>query len=264
MTRPEPQLAAFGFLLLIGLAAWRVTGAVIIAILATTLLGMILGVTAFGGAILSLPPDPRATFLAMDVAGALQIGLVTTVFAFLFMDLFDTAGTLVGVAHRAGLQTPDGRLPRLKRALLADSLASVAGAALGISTVTSYIESAAGTNIGGRTGLTALVAAILFLAALFLAPLAANIPPYATTPALLYVACLMTRGLVEVDWEDVTEFAPAVIVALTMPLTYSIAHGIAMVFIAYAGIKLISGRRHEINAAVLILALLFLIKFAIV
>lgn len=262
--KPEAQLAAFGFILLIGLAAWRVTGAVIIAILATALLGMALGVSPFDGRIVSLPPDPSPTFLQMDLAGAFQVGLIAIVFAFLFVDLFDTAGTLVGVSHRAGLLTPDGRLPRLRQALLADSGATVVGAAFGTSTVTSYIESAAGTNVGGRTGLTAVVVALLFLACLFLAPLAGNIPAYATAPALLYVACLMARGLAEVDWEDVTEYAPAVVTALAMPLTYSIAHGIGFGLITYAGVKIVSGRVRELHPAVAVLALLFLVKFAVI
>lgn len=262
VSQPKTVLAALGFVLLCALAARRVTGAVVIAILATAVLGMALGVSAFDGRIVSLPPDPSPTFLAMDIAGALSIGLVSVVFAFLFVDLFDTAGTLVGVAHRAGLMGPDGKFPRLGKALFADSTATMAGAALGTSTVTSYIESAAGTNVGGRTGLTAVVVALLFLASLFLAPLAANIPAYATAPALLYVACLMARGLTEVDWEDVTEYAPAVVTALGMPLTYSIAHGIAFGFITYAGLKVLSGRWREGGPTVLVLAVLFGAKFA--
>ncbi|ACI98632.1 NCS2 family permease [Rhodospirillum centenum] len=262
LTRPEAVLASLGFLLLVALAARRVTGAVILAILAVTLAGVLLGVTPFDGRIVSLPPDPSPTFLQMDVTGALHVGLVAIVFAFLFVDLFDTAGTLVGVAHRAGLLTPDGRLPRLGRALLADSTATVAGAMLGTSTVTSYIESAAGVNVGGRTGLAAFVVALLFLACLFLAPLAAAIPAYATAPALLYVACLMTHGLAEVDWDDVTEYAPAVVTAVAMPLTFSIAHGIGFGFIAYVGIKLLSGRLAALNPAIVILAGLFVVKFA--
>src|SRR5690606_15773702 len=161
---------------------------------------------------------------------------------FLFVDLFDTAGTLVGIAHRAGLLRPDGRLPRLGRALLADSGATVIGACLGTSTTTSYVESAAGINVGGRTGLTAVVVALLFLAALFFAPLAQTVPAFATAPALLFVACLMARGLTEIDWSDGTEVAPAIVTAIAMPLTFSIANGIALGFITYAGVKLLTGR----------------------
>ncbi|WP_114391792.1 NCS2 family permease [Oleisolibacter albus] len=264
ITRPQAMLAAGGFLLLCALAARRVTGAVVIAILVTAAAGMLLGVTPFSGRIMSLPPSVAPTLFAMDLSGALHMGLLTVVFAFLFVDLFDNAGTLVGVAHRAGLTDKDGRIPRLGQALFADSTATMIGATLGTSTVTSYIESAAGTNVGGRTGLTAVVVALLFLAALFLAPLAANIPGYATAPALLYVACLMARGLTEVDWDDVTEFAPAVVTALAMPLTYSIAHGIAFGFITYAAIKVLTGRWREAGITVLVLSVLFVVKFAVV
>ena len=171
-------------------------------------------------------------------------------------------GTLVGVAYRAGLIGPDGKIPRLNRALVADSSAAMMGAALGTSTVTSYIESAAGVKAGGRTGLVGVAVAVLFLLSLFLAPLATSVPKYATAPALLFVACIMARGLAELDWEDVTEYAPAVITAITMPLTFSIAHGIAFGFISYAAVKLLSGRIGEVKPALLVLAVLFIIKFA--
>jgi AGZA family xanthine/uracil permease-like MFS transporter len=242
------------------LDARRIPGAIIIAILVVTALGILLGVSPAGG-ILSMPPSIAPTFLAMDIAGALNIGLVAIIFAFLFVDLFDNTGTLIGVAHRAGLLDKDGKLPRIGRALMVDSTAAMVGAALGTSTTTSYIESAAGVRAGGRTGLTAAVVAVLFLAALFLAPLAGLVPAYATAPALLFVACMMTRGLTEIDWEDVTEYAPAVITAIAMPLTFSIANGIAFGFIAYAAIKLLSGRWKEIHPAVAVLAALFIVKF---
>lgn len=260
LSSPPVLLAAAGFILMVALDAKRVPGAIIIAILATTMAGVLLGVSAFQG-IASLPPDPSPTFLQLDIAGALQVGLLAVVFAFFFVDLFDTAGTLVGVAHRAGLLDAQGRLPRLKRALMADSVATVAGSALGTSTTTSFIESAAGIKAGGRTGLTAVTVAVLFLACLFLSPLAGTVPAYATAPALLFVACLMTRGLAELDWEDVTEYVPGVVAALAMPLTFSIAHGIAFGFITYAAVKLLSGRAREASAMVYILAALFVVKF---
>jgi AGZA family xanthine/uracil permease-like MFS transporter len=259
--RPTVVLSALGFMLIVALAARRVTGAVLIGVLAVAVAGMAAGLSPAPAALVSLPPDPRPTLLALDIRGALNLGLVAVVFAFLFVDLFDNAGTLIGVCHRAGLLDRDGRLPRLKKALMADAVASSGGALLGTSTVTSYIESAAGTQAGGRTGLAAVTVAVLMLACLFVAPLATSIPAYATAPALLYVACLMTRGLAEVDWEDVTEAAPAVVAALAMPLTYSIAHGIAFGFISYAGIKLLSGRWREAGTPVLILSALFLLKF---
>jgi len=254
-------IAALAFAAIIALDHRRVPGALIIGVLGATLAGIALGISPFLG-IVDAPPSLAPTILALDLAGALDIGLIAIVFAFLFVDLFDTAGTLVGVGVRAGLLDAEGRLPRLGRALVADSTATMAGAVLGTSTVTSYIESAAGTKAGGRTGLTACVVAVLFLASLVLAPLALSVPGYATAPALLFVACLMARGLTEVDWDDATEYAPAVVTALAMPLTFSIAHGIAFGFITYVAIKLLAGRVRELTAAVMVLAAAFLLKFA--
>lgn len=260
VTAPAAVLATLGFVVMAALDRLKVPGAIIIAILGVSVIGMALGESKFGG-VVSAPPSIAPTLLAMDVAGALEAGLWGVIFAFLFVDLFDTAGTLVGVAHRAGLLDSQGRLPRLRNALLADSMATVVGAALGTSNTTSYIESAAGIKAGGRTGLTALVTAILFLLGLFFAPLATSIPAYATAPALLFVACLMARGLAELDWEDVTEYVPGVVAAIAMPLTFSIANGIAFGFVTYAAIKLLSGRPGEASAAVYVLAVLFVLKF---
>ena len=172
-------------------------------------------------------------------------------------------GTLIGVAHRAGLLDEEGNLPRMKQALVADSFAAMFGSLIGTSTTTSYIESTAGVAAGGRTGLTAVVVALLFLLALFFAPLAGMVPAYASAAALLYVACVMTRALAEIDWEDITEYAPAVVAAVTMPLTYSIATGIGLGFITYALAKLIAGRMAQAKPAVLILAAIFALKFAL-
>lgn len=263
LTKAPVVLAAFGFILMVALDARRIPGSVIIAILVTTAIGVALGVSPAAG-VVAMPPSLAPTFLQLDILGAVYAGLITIIIVLLFVDLFDTAGTLIGVAHRAGLLAPDGTLPRLRKALIADSSATMIGALLGTSNTTSYIESAAGVKAGGRTGLTAVVVAVLFLLALFLAPLAGTVPKYATAPALLFVACLMARGLVEIDWEDPTEYAPAVVTALSMPLTFSIATGIAFGFITYAGIKLISGRYREVSAAVAVLALLFLARFAYV
>jgi AGZA family xanthine/uracil permease-like MFS transporter len=258
---PGALLALAGFLVISALHYRRVPGAVIIGILAVTAVGIFAGVSEFKG-VAALPPSPAPTLLAMDIRGALSVALAGVIFTFLFVDLFDTAGTLIGVAHRARLLDTLGRLPRLKRALLADSTATVVGAALGTSPVTSYIESAAGTNVGGRTGLTAVVVAGAFLLCLFFAPLAETVPGYATAPALLFVACLMSRGLAELPWDDVTEYAPGVLAALAMPLTFSIANGIGLGFIAYAAIKILSGRSRECSPAVMVIGLLFVIKFA--
>lgn len=260
LTEPGVALAAFGFIAIAALSARRVPGALLIAVLGITALGVTLGLVEPRG-IVSMPPSLAPTFLAMDVGAALEIGMLSVVFAFLFVDLFDTAGTLIGLAHRARLLDADGKLPRLGKALLADSTATVAGAALGTSTTTSYIESASGINAGGRTGLTAVVAAACFLAALFFAPLAGIVPAFATAPALVYVACLMIRGLAEMDWDDVTDTAPAVITALAMPLTFSIASGIGLGFIAYVGIKALAGRFADINPASLVIAIAFAAKF---
>ncbi|MFC0667953.1 NCS2 family permease [Azotobacter chroococcum] len=259
LTEAPPVLAALGFLLIVTLEARRVPGAVLLGILAVTLVAVGLGVTPFAG-LLALPPSLAPTLLQLDIAGALEIGLVSVVFAFLFVDVFDNSGTLIAVARRAGLMAPDGRLPKMGRALIADSAAALGGALLGTSTTTSYIESAAGVSAGGRTGLTACTVAVLFLLSLFFAPLAASIPPFATAPALLFVAVLMVSALAEVDWSDLTTAAPVLVTALAMPLTYSIANGIAFGFIAWSAIKLLAGRRHELNPALLILAGLFVIK----
>lgn len=259
LTEAPPVLAALGFLLIVTLEARRVPGAVLLGILAVTLVAVGLGVTPFAG-LLALPPSLAPTLLQLDIAGALEIGLVSVVFAFLFVDVFDNSGTLIAVARRAGLMAPDGRLPKMGRALIADSAAALGGALLGTSTTTSYIESAAGVSAGGRTGLTACTVAVLFLLSLFFAPLAASIPPFATAPALLFVAVLMVSALAEVDWSDLTTAAPVLVTALAMPLTYSIANGIAFGFIAWSAIKLCAGRRHELNPALLILAGLFVIK----
>lgn len=260
VTANEPVLAAIGFFLIVGLDYRRVPGAVIIGILAVTAVSALLGISEWHG-VASFPPDPSPTLFQLDLLGTLDAALISVVFAFLFVDLFDTTGTLVGVAHRAGLLTAEGKLPRLGRALMADSTATVVGACAGTSTTTSYIESAAGINAGGRTGLTAVVVAILFLVCLFFAPLAQSVPAFATAPALVFVACLMARGLTEIDWDDVTEVAPAVVTAIAMPLTFSVAHGIALGFITYAGVKLVSGRYAQAGPAVMVLALLFLAKF---
>ena len=261
MTALPAILAILGFVAIVALSRRRVTGAVIIGILLVTALGVALGISEWKG-LASAPPDPSPTLLAMDLGGALELSLLAVVFTFLFVDLFDTAGTLVGVAHRAGLLDAEGKLPRLGRALLADSTATVVGAGFGTSTTTSYIESAAGINAGGRTGLTAVTVAVLFLLCLFFSPLAETVPAYATAPALLFVACMMARGLTEIDWEDATEYAPAVVTAIAMPLTFSIADGIGLGFICYALMKLTGGKISECSPAVMVIAALFALKFA--
>lgn len=258
---PTTLLAILGFFLIVALEYRKVPGSIIIGILVVTALSIALGLSKFEG-IFAPVPSMEPTFMKMDLHGAMSAGLVGVIFVFFFVDLFDTTGTLVGVSHRAGLLDKDGKLPRLKRALLADSVAITAGAIMGTSSTTAYIESAAGTAVGGRTGLTATVVAILFLACLWISPLAKTVPAYATAPALCYVAVLMARGLAEIDWSDLTESAPAVMTALAMPFTFSIADGIAFGFISYAVIKILAGRFADLKPAVVVIAALWIFKLA--
>ncbi|EKO3587590.1 NCS2 family permease, partial [Vibrio metschnikovii] len=253
-------LGALSFFFTIALVHRGVKGAVMIAILAVTILGLIVGDVTWGG-IMSTPPSIAPTFMQLDFSAVFEIGMISIVFAFLFVDLFDTAGTLVGVANKAGFIGKDGKIPRLNRALLADSTATSVGALLGTSNTTSYVESVSGVAAGGRTGLTAVVVGILFILALFFSPLAGMIPAYATAGALFYVAILMMSGLVSIDWRDLTEAAPTVVTCLLMPLTFSIAEGIALGFISYAVIKLLSGKGRHVSLSVWIMAIVFVIKF---
>ncbi len=258
---PEPVLALLGFSTIVALAGRGVSGAVMIGILGVAGIGILGGVSEFAG-IVSAPPDPTPTLLALDVAAAFELGMVAVIITFLIVDLFDTTGTLIGVGQQAGLLDARGQLPRARTAMMADSAGTVGGALLGTSPVTSYIESAAGIAAGGRTGLTAVTVAFLFLACLFFAPLAQSIPPYATAPAILYVACLMARGLTHIEWDDITDSAPAVVTALAIPLTYSIADGIGIGFLAYVAIKVLSGRWRECPLTLGVVALIFAVKFA--
>ncbi len=257
-----PFICIAGFVLIAALTARKITGAVIIGMLIATVTGISMGAAEYQG-IISMPPSPEPVMFKLDLMSVLDISMVTVVLTMLLVDVFDTAGTLVGVANRAGLVDENGKLPRLSRALMADSTATVIGAAAGTSSTTSYIESAAGVESGGRTGLTAVTVAGLFLACLFFSPLAQTIPAYATAAALLFVACLMARSLADVDWEDMTESAPAVVCALGMPLSFSIADGIGLGFITYAAIKLCSGKAADCPIAVYLVAVIFLLKFAL-
>lgn len=260
ISQPAALYSLGGFFVITALSYLRVTGAVMIGILGITVLAMILGHNEFGG-VMSMPPSIMPTLFKLDLAGAFDVAMLSVIFAFLFVDLFDTSGTLIGVAHRGGLLDKDGKLPRIGRAMMADSTASMAGAVLGTSTTTSYIESTAGIASGGRTGLTAVVVAVLFLVSLLFSPLAGSIPVYATAGALLYVAVLMAGSLAHADWDDPTEAAPVLIAALAMPLTFSIAEGIALGFVSFVAIKALSGRFRDLNPAVVVLALLFAAKF---
>lgn len=255
-------LCFLGFVIITALHQRNVVGSVIIGIALVTVIGAFFGVVqAPEGALVKLPTGLGDTFLKLDIWGALEAGMIAVILAFLFVDLFDTSGTLVAVAKKGDLLDKDGKLPRLGKALMADSTASVAGSLLGTSTTTSYIESGAGIAVGGRTGLTAVVTGLLFLLALFFSPLAQMIPAYATAAALIFVAVLMISTISNVDWTDLTESAPVVVTAVMMPLTYSIAEGIAIGFLTYVLVKLLSGKAKELNASVYVIALLALAKY---
>jgi AGZA family xanthine/uracil permease-like MFS transporter len=263
MTEAAPLLAILGFFLIAALDALKVKGSILIGILVVTVVSILLGVSQFGG-VISAPPSIAPTFLQLDVVGAIGTGILQVILVFVLVEVFDATGTLIGVAKRAGLleEGPTHTSPQLGKALLADSSAIVAGSLLGTSSTTAYVESASGVQAGGRTGLTAVVVAILFLLGLFFAPLAGSIPAFATAPALLFVACLMMRELTDVDWDDITEAAPSALTALMMPFTYSIANGLAFGFISYAIIKAMTGRWREVHPATWLVAGLFLIRFA--
>lgn len=252
-------LALLGFFLMAALDYFRVRGAIIISIAAVTALAAALGLTkldAVVGAVPSLAP----TLMQMDFNGLFNGSMLAVVFVFFLVDLFDSTGTLVGVSHRAGL-LENGKLPRLRRALFADSTAITAGAVLGTSSATPYIESAAGVAAGGRTGLTAVTVGLLMLACLWFAPLAQAVPAFATAPALMYIGVQMLRSAVEIEWNDLTEALPAFMTIVFMPFTYSIADGIAMGFISYAVIKLLCRRHREVPVMVWIVAVAWLLKF---
>ena len=257
---PSTLLAAVCFLAIAVLSYRNVFGAVLISILGVTAIGWRLGLVEYNG-LVSMPPSIAPTFLALDIMGALDITMVSVILAFLFVNMFDTAGTLMGVAHRANLIRKDGYIENLSKSLKADSVSSVVGAGLGCPPVTSYVESASGVAAGGRTGLTAVTVGVLFVAAMFLSPLAGMVPAYATAGALIYVAMLMMTGMSEITWKDLSEAIPAIITVVMMPLTFSIANGIALGFITYTVMKLATGQREQISISIYILTAVFVAKF---
>ena len=254
-----PAMAILSFFLIVVFVQRKVPAAVMLSILIVTVISLLAGESHYSG-IVSMPPSIAPTFMQLDIAGALVVSMVSVIFAFLFVVLFDTSGTLIGVTKKAGLMSTDGQIPNLGKALFADSTAAVAGSLLGTSSVTSYVESTAGVAAGGRTGLTAIVVGVLFLLALFFAPLAGMIPAYATAGAIFYVAVLMLFTLREIDWDDLTEASPVAVVLLLTPLTFSIADGIALGFITYTIAKLVSGRYKEVSPAVWVLTVILLAK----
>ncbi len=255
-----PMLTILGFFIIAALDALKVRGSILIGILVVTVLSILLGVSKFTG-VVSMPPSLSPTFFQLDIMGVLGTGFIHIVMVFVLVEVFDATGTLIGISKRAGL-LPEGKPNNLGRALFADSFAILAGSLIGTSSTTAYVESASGVQAGGRTGLTAIVVALLFLASLFVAPLAAAVPAYATAPALLYVAGLMMRELVEIDWADITEATPAALTALVMPFTYSIANGLAFGFISYVVLKAATGRWREVHGAAWVVAGLFVLRYA--
>ncbi|ARU88763.1 NCS2 family permease [Pseudomonas sp. M30-35] len=258
---PTALLAAVCFLMIAVLSHRNIFGAILVSMLTVTAIGWGMGLVEFGG-VVSMPPSLAPTFLAMDIKGAFQISMVSVILAFLFVNMFDTAGTLMGVAHRAKLVDENGQIQNLSKALKADSTSSVIGAMVGCPPVTSYVESASGVAAGGRTGLTAVAVGVLFLCAMFFAPLAGMIPAYATAGALIYVAMLMMSGMAHIDWEDLTDTIPAIVTVVMMPLTFSIANGIALGFLTYATLKILTGQRDKVSVSLYVLCIIFIAKFA--
>ena len=256
----EAQLACVGLAIMLILMTRKITGAILIGVIVTTLLGIFRGMATWPEHIMSLP-HPSATWLKLDVRGALHLGLLEIIFVFLFVDLFDNVGTLLGVCEQGGF-VKDGKIPRVGRALVSDAVGTVFGALTGTSTVTSYIESAAGVAAGARTGLSNVFVAGLFLLAAFFAPLAAAIPGYATAPALIVVGALMTESIGRVAWADFTDAIPAFVTLLATPLTFSIATGLSLGLISYTLVKVAAGKFREVSAVIWILTLLFILRYA--
>ena len=255
---PGVQAACFGILLTVAFIARKVPGSVLLGILATMIFGIARGIVHLPGAFISMP-HPSGTLLRLDLRGAVHLGLFEIIFAFLFVDLFDNVGTLMGVCAQAGF-VKDGKIPRVGRVLLADGVGTVLGSLTGTSTVTSYVESAAGVAAGARTGLSNMVVAALFLLALFFSPLATSIPAFATAPALVVVGGLMMQSVAHIDWPDFSEAFPAFITVVSMPLTFSIATGLSFGVITYSAVKLAARRRREVSAVIWVLTLVFILR----
>jgi len=253
-------LAIFGLMFIAALLAWRVRAAMLIGILATTLVGAVFGLVTWSPGTYHIS-DIAATAGKLDVRAAWNIGLAEIVFVFLFVDLFDNVGTLVGVGKRAGLFDEDNRIPRMRDILLADASATIAGSLAGTSTVTSYIESAAGVVAGGRSGVTAIVTGLLFILTLFVAPLVGAVPASATAPALIVVGSLMMANLGEIPWGDPAVAIPAFLTLITIPLSFSIANGLAFGFTSYAALRILRGEFRRTDWLVYLLAALFIARF---
>ena len=258
----ETLLAGLGFLVITGLATRQFPGAILAGILAVTIVGLAVDAVEYNG-IVSVPPSIAPVLGQLDIASAFDVAMISPIASILFVNLFDTAGTLVGVATQAGLTNEKGEIENLDRALHADSSSSVAGALVGCAPVTSYVESAAGVAAGGKTGLTACAVGVLFIAMIFFAPLAGMIPPFATAGALLYVALLMMSGMQHLSWTDPTELLPALLTIIMVPLSFSIANGIAAGFLSYVLLKVIAGKSADVTAAAWVMAVIFTARFAL-
>jgi adenine/guanine/hypoxanthine permease len=255
----EVQAACLGIVLTLGLMVRRVNGAILVGILGTTLFGIFRGLAHWPAAWMALP-RPSTTFLKLDLRGAAHLGFLEIIFIFLFVDLFDNVGTLVGVCEQGGF-VKDGRIPRVGKALLADGVGTIFGALTGTSTVTSYIESAAGVAAGARTGLSNVMVAGLFLVAMFFSPLAAAIPGFATAPALILVGALMTQSIAKVEWGEFSEAFPSFVTLLATPLTFSIATGLSLGVITYTVAKVGAGKWRQISVLLWILTVLFVVRY---
>ena len=260
LLKVETLLAMLGFLLIAILAVRRIPGAILIGVMMVTFMSIFVGIIQFQG-LISYPPAFMPVFMKLDILGALDLAMISVIMSFLFVNLFDTAGTLLGVANQAKLVDEDGNIYNLDKALKADSSSSAFGAFLGCAPVTSYVESSAGVEAGGRTGLTAVTVGFLFLIAVFFSPLASIIPAHATAGALIYVAILMMSGMEKLNWSDSSELLPALIIIVMIPLTFSIANGIALGFISYVVLKIASGQFKKISSGAWFLTMIFLSKF---
>ena len=256
---PTVQAACVGIVLTLVLMVRRVNGAILLGILGTTIFGIARGLAHWPAAVVAWP-HPSATFLKLDVKGALHLGLVEIIFIFLFVDLFDNVGTMVGVCEQGGF-VKDGKIPRVGKALLADGIGTIFGALTGTSTVTSYIESASGVAAGARTGLSNVMVAALFLMAMFFSPVAAAIPAFATAPSLILVGALMTESIARVQWDEFTEGFPAFVTLIATPLTFSIATGLSLGVIAYVVAKVAAGKYRQVSALVWVLTALFFLRY---
>ena len=237
-----------------------IKGNIIIGILVFSAIAWITGYGNFNGVV--SPPPPMTHLLAFDLGAALSASMVTVIFTLFFIDFFDTAGTLTSVANVAGKIGKDGKIQDIDKAMLSDSVSTVAGALMGTSTVTTYVESAAGVKAGGRTGMTSLVIGILFLLCLFFSPLATSLPKEIDGAALIYIATLFVRNITDIEWDDIAESGPAVLAMIAMPFTYSISHGIALAFISYAAVKILTGK-FNISPAIWVIAALSVLSFAV-